>query len=282
MMSYSWKNEIEHALNDDIVGITELPGGLTNTNFLVTLAIGHRVVVRVPAPHNETLFNYGNEYCILEQVQPLRIDVELLYFNPHTGIKCTRFVPDVTTLANPNNWSAHHLIRLAHHLQQLHAIPLLNIQPFNPINKYAQYKNEITTLLHHFPEQNIIDSIKQLYEKYEEVLCHNDLVPGNILVNSTHLYLIDYEYAAGNIPLFDLVSFINENNRSYDDHEVRIFLEAYLKRPLTLADRKELLLMDHFQCLLWHHWANRLYDITHEVIYKDIADLKYQRYLNLK
>ena len=39
-----------------------------------------------------------------------------------------------------------------------------------------------------------------------EVLCHNDLLPANVLLAADRHWLIDFEYAGMNVALFDLAN----------------------------------------------------------------------------
>lgn len=282
MKNYPWFAEISNALNDRIIRVEPLLGGLTNTNFKVTCESSLEAVVRIPPEHNQRLFDYQNEAKVLHLLQPLLIDVELLYFNPVSGIKCTRYVDSSSTLSANINWNTYVMQKVALQLSKIHQIKDSKVACFDVVSKLFTYQKDIKQMLHPFDESSIILSIRHLYAKYERRLCHNDLVPGNILVSPNNVYLIDYEYAGNNIPLFDLVSLINENNRTYEDPMILTFLTTYFGHEPTVTDFQDLVTMDRFQCLLWHHWANRLYDITHDLTYSEIAEAKYQRFIRLK
>jgi aminoglycoside phosphotransferase (APT) family kinase protein len=66
----------------------------------------------------------------------------------------------------------------------------------------------------------------------ETVLCHNDLLPGNILVGA-RLWLIDWEYAGYGHPLFDLGGIAGNNG--FTPAEERLLLEVYHDAPLSDA-----------------------------------------------
>ena len=68
-------------------------------------------------------------------------------------------------------------------------------------------------------ESEIIFAAEKLYEKYPLVYAHNDLVKGNLLFKDEQLIVLDFEYAGLNISLFDIASFISENNLSNDEKE---------------------------------------------------------------
>ncbi|MFN3991506.1 MAG: phosphotransferase [Tabrizicola flagellatus] len=64
-------------------------------------------------------------------------------------------------------------------------------------------------------------------------LCHNDLLPGNILIGAGDIWLIDWEYGGFGNPLFDLGGIASNNG--FAPAEERLLIEAYHDRPLTDA-----------------------------------------------
>jgi thiamine kinase-like enzyme len=74
-----------------------------------------------------------------------------------------------------------------------------------------------------------------------KVLCHNDLLPANVLFDGEHGWLIDYEYAGMNEAMFDLANLsVNAGLGPTADDRV---LERYLGEPPTDATRWRLGLM---------------------------------------
>lgn len=65
------------------------------------------------------------------------------------------------------------------------------------------------------------------------VICHNDLLPGNILIGEGGPWLIDWEYAGFGNPLFDLGGIASNNGFTRDEEHV--LLEHYFDRPLDDA-----------------------------------------------
>ncbi len=67
----------------------------------------------------------------------------------------------------------------------------------------------------------------------ETRLCHNDLLPGNILVGGGRIWLIDWEYAGYGNPLFDLGGLASNNG--FSPAEERLLLEAHADAAVTDA-----------------------------------------------
>ncbi len=66
---------------------------------------------------------------------------------------------------------------------------------------------------------------------YDMVFGHNDLLCGNFLDDGTRLWLIDFDYAGFNSPLFDLGGLASNNGLSPDQEDW--MLEAYFQTPVT-------------------------------------------------
>lgn len=66
---------------------------------------------------------------------------------------------------------------------------------------------------------------------YEIVFGHNDLLPENFLDDDSRIWIIDWEYARFNSPLFDLGGLASNNNFNLKDE---IFLlENYFEKKIN-------------------------------------------------
>ena len=77
------------------------------------------------------------------------------------------------------------------------------------IDKYEKLANrKITTET----QRKYVLSIADEIEKDEQVLCHRDLLYGNIMYNGKDIKLIDFEYSGFSSKYWDLANFICESN----------------------------------------------------------------------
>ena len=97
---------------------------------------------------------------------------------------------------------------------------------------------------------------------------------GNILFTKDKTYLIDYEYAANNDPLFDVMSFLSENQ--IEDPALRARFYAVYFDEMNATVRRQLDIWENFQNLLWCCWAMMMWESRHESIYRAIARDKYE------
>ena len=73
--------------------------------------------------------------------------------------------------------------------------------------------------------------LENVSSPFEIVFSHNDLLPANFIQNQEKIWLIDWEYAGFNTPLFDLGGLASNNNFSED--EEKYLLENYFEKKLS-------------------------------------------------
>lgn len=248
--------------------------GFTNRNYIVTVE-NKKYMVRVPWEHSEHVVNHQHEEKTMQVIQSLDLDVPLVYYDVNSGIKITEFIEDLWEFEEcpfPDK-----ITRAAILMKRLHQANLQIGEDFLPIKRLAQYQRHITNPLYDLKKYDyVIQQVENLHNPH--VLCHNDWVSGNVLFSNSKDYLIDYEYGADNDPLFDVMSFISENN-IYDTEARETFYHAYFDE-ITPLIREQLSLWEDFHNLLWCTWAMMMWEQRHEDIYKDIAQTKYQALCN--
>lgn len=264
------KTIIQKILNESIVHSEPIPTGLTNDNYHVVTK-SHNLVLRVPKPENAHLFDYAHEAKLLHLIKDLKLEPELIYYDENTGIKCAQYVEDARTLT-PKDYL--HAVDL---LAKLHNANLISGESFNILSKYDLYKAQAPlydlSAFEHY--------IHQANENMSHVrLCHNDCVEGNFLFTENKNYLIDYEYASDNDPYFDLLSLITENDIT-DPAMKESMIKSYFSQVNIPYDKDKITIYEGALHTLWCAWACSMYERFEEPIYKHIADLKYQRLLEM-
>lgn len=244
--------------------------GLSNNNYLLEVR-NQKYIVRIPYEASAALFNRNHEAKVMKLCEDL--DLEVIYFNNENGIKITKFLSDVVDYDECLDIDKTQ--RAAKLIKTLHQKPVPDFT-FNPIDKLNAYRNKVTKpILDLTPYETIITQIQALDEPL--VLCHNDLVAGNLLFSDKRDYLIDYEYAAANSPLFDVMSFISENN--INEKQRQCFYETYFDH---IDDEllNKLNNWENFHNLLWCNWAMMMYEQLNSPIYQEIASAKYHALVN--
>lgn len=249
--------------------------GLTNTIYKAYYN-NSSFSVRIPCDDHHLIVNELHEKEVLQVIEKSDLDVTQVFYDDTTRIRITKWVPYIKEFKDyhyPDRY-----LKVAALLKKLHQLPVgkLDVQ-FSPIKMIERYRLQQGQPLYDTNSFDyIIEAIKGM--TYTSCLCHNDLVSGNLLLSRSKDYLIDYEYAGLNDPLFDLMSFITENNLV--DPKIRHqFYVAYFGKEPDQHTLTKLLNYERFHNLLWLYWSTMMYNNRHEDLYKRIAKEKYEALL---
>jgi len=193
-----------------------LSGGITNVNFVVADK-GGKFFVRI----GEDIPVHGilrvNELAATRAAEAAGISPEVVYAEP--GAIVIRFVEgrtytpdDVRDPANLERIVA--LIRRCHHEMPRHLRgPVLMFWVFHVIRDYAgtlrDGKSRSLPLLPKLLER--AETLEAAVGPIEVVFGHNDLLAANFIDDGHRLWLVDWDYAGFNSPLFDLANVASNN-----------------------------------------------------------------------
>lgn len=208
-----------------------LTGGITNRNFVVRDG-GAKYVVRLGEDislHNVMRFN---ERAAAMAAEAAGISPALRYFEP--GVMVIDFI-EGRTFTEEDVRAA--LPRVAELIRRTHAEvgnylkgPALAFWTFHILRNYGHtLRDEHHRMVADLPRlQAIAGRIEAFIGPTEVVFAHNDLLPGNFIDDGQKLWLIDWDYAGFNTPLFDLGSVASNNGFSPDETDQ--LLEIYYGR----------------------------------------------------
>ncbi|MDQ0359734.1 choline kinase family protein [Breznakia pachnodae] len=253
--------------------LDKLDKGITNHNYLLVIN-QDKYIVRIPYDDSTHVFERKHEAQILKEVTDL--DVTTIFYDESSGIKITEYIEDLYEYEEcPFEDKVERSAKL---IKELHKKPVPAFS-FEPIQTLYKYKEKVHHPIYDIePYEVIIDQIQHVNHK--QVLCHNDLVSGNLLFGKDRDYLIDYEYAASNDALFDVMSFISENQIN-DEHLRERFYQVYFDE-ITDEIRHDLFLWEAFHNILWCYWAMMLAQRREDPIYKQIAEDKFNALKRMK
>lgn len=237
---------------------TLLNEGISNTSYLVN----DEFVIRIKGQSFDLFNHIENEANIINKLKGKSFVEKVISYNEENGTKISKYIPDTKRLSNPP--SEKELEQVANLLLELHRTNI-NANEFKAFERLNYYKKNVISEINPQHENNVVQEAKKLYEKYPLTFCHNDLVRGNLLFKGENIYLLDYEFAGMNIFLFDIASFLTENNIRHPSL-ISFFAEQYGN-----IDNSELNIMMKFLDILWYYWAKKLYQLTKKQIFYDIA-----------
>lgn len=211
-----------------------LLGGITNINYLVESAAG-KYVVRlgqdIPVHHVMRF----NEYEASRAAARAGISPEVVHSQP--GALVLRYIEAETLDAEQVAAKLPEviaLVRRCHREMPDHFRgPALAFWVFHVIRDYAaalkaaEYKTDVEALL------DKAESLEAATGMIDMVFGHNDLLPANLLDDGERLWLIDWDYAGYNSPLFDLGGLASNN--TFTEAQERQMLEFYFEQPVDGA-----------------------------------------------
>lgn len=261
---------MKNKLNYDVKKIEYYDGGVSNDNYVLDDLYVYRRKKRFSQP-------FYSSKCELEIENFLRnkdITVPLVDIF-EDGTKITLLEKEAFDLSH-QKLTDELLIKIAKKIRQLHDLKYVASTDFDPFTRLNYYLES-----NHNPKRDlneyIVNKVKKYYQNQELILCHNDLVPGNILVTKdASIKIIDFEYASNNHPFFDVISFLSENNIE-DKRQIDLFIKAYYGNDLP--ENIEEMTQDFFNFLdlLWYNWSVMMYYNLHEPIYYYICKIKAKR-----
>ena len=215
-----------------------LGGGLTNLNFVVEDA-GKRYLLRIGDDIVEHQVMRFNELAASRAAHAAGISPAVVHHQP--GILVLDFIEAVTldeaAVRDPAMLERIvPLIRRCHHRIPEHLRgPVLMFWVFHVVRDYAGTLRDgdsphVTRLA---ALMAMADELQQAVGPVDVVFGHNDLLGANFLDDGARLWLIDWDYAGFNSPLFDLSGLASNNGLS--EAQERWLLETYFETALSDA-----------------------------------------------
>jgi len=251
--------EVVHKIEDwqgKQVEIQALSGGLTNSNFRVTVD-GEPHFVRIPGASTELLaVDRKNEYHNTKAAAEAGVGPKVLYYLPEHDVMVLEFI-DGITMSNESLNAPGMPARIAQSLKYLHSGPRFYTD-FNMFRLTEYYLNIVEEYQVHIPKGYperlpVVKRIEEalLVQPLPSVPCNNDLLAENYIDDGKMLRLIDFEYSGNNDPCFELGNTCQE--LKYDDARIVEICGAYFGSPTAnkIARMKLNMIMSDVGWGLW-------------------------------
>lgn len=235
-------------INENLIYKQRFKGGMSNFTYLVEDEVtGEQFVFRFPGSGASNFVDYQTEYLALEEAFELGLTSETVYFDAKTGIKLVKYIPGENFIEVNGDYR-----KAYDYLKRFHTSNFRKLKPYNHLERLDSYEE-----LHDSESPQYIELKQFFLQLYTSVLkqyaikpCHNDAQRSNFIsMENGQVFLVDYEYAAINDPLYDYACF---GNVDLDD---ALDLLSYT----SFDDREEPLLRLYgwrmFQCLQWYNVA---------------------------
>jgi len=238
--------------------LTALSGGITNRNYLVTVAGSEdRYVIRLGGNDTHLLgISREVEHAATVVAAGVGIGPEVTAFIRPEGYLVTRFIVGLPVSLEQVHQAAT-VRRVADSIRRIHggpAIPGL----FVPLRIVEAYRALATS--RGVPEPSAWGEAHAVGRLIERALldapldlrpCHNDLLNANFIDDGERIRIVDWEYAGMGDPFFDLGNF--SVNHDLTPNEDAVLLEAYEGdvRPPRLARLELMRVVSDFREAMW-------------------------------
>lgn len=257
----------------------QIRGGMTNRNFYVV--IGEKpYILRIPGACTESMIDRGREYKNTMEASREGFHPKIRYFQPDSGIKLAEYISGAQTLNGKSARLEKNIRLTAALLKTLHGSGMDMEGSFQVFREYQIYKKIIEeqggACYPGFAEmEEFLERLRKELEKLgeESLPCHNDLVPENLVKDKEgRLYLIDWEYAGRNDPMWDLASHFLECG--FQKEEEELFLNYYFGELPDEKKQKKIAIYKICQDMLWSAWT-----IAKETAGEDFGTYGQERFL---
>ena len=222
--------EVAATFRDKKVEVSELSGGLTNTNYLVA-ADGVKHVVRIPGKSTELLaVDRANERHNAQAASSTGVSPPILEYLKEWNVMILAFVEGETMSAEALRSEAQ-ARRIAASLRTLHTAPRFakDFDMFRLAEFYLGVCDEhAVTIPDGFRDRlPALGEVERAFaaNPVEPVPCHNDLLAENYIDDGRQLWIVDFEYSGNNDPCFELGDTAQECG--FDQNLRAVLCESY-------------------------------------------------------
>ena len=233
--------------------------GMTNQNFKVTVD-GRAYVLRIAGQGTEEYIDREVDEQAARVAARIGVGAPLVYYDQKSGVQVTEFIENSTPM-DPEIFRDPEAIRLAADaFRRLHGCGTPFLGRFSNFERMEEYLGVLRRRAARLPDgyiaaQKEADVVRQALAQAEITLapCHNDPAPENLVYTGDRVYILDWEFAGNNDPMWDLADLSVETD--FSEQQDAILLEAYCGGPPSEAVRARLVIYKAMAFLLWTLWG---------------------------
>ena len=259
---------------EEVLSVEQL-GGMTNQNYLAKTT-NKQYIVKFFGKGTEKLINRQDEKYNLELLKDLDLDVKNYLFDIEAGIKVNEYIESAITLDSTSIKTK--FDKIAPILQTIHASGKELRGEFAPFQEIKKYESLIDEKIPYANYEAVREEVFSLEKRLADLgvdrkSCHIDLVPENFIESPQgRLYLIDWEYASMNDPMWDLAALFLESEFTRQEEEA--FLSHY-ESEQTPVSREKIAIYKILQDAIWSLWT--VYKEEQGADFGDYGVSRYQR-----
>ena len=234
-------------------------GGLTNINYRVNSPVGD-FVLRLAGEGTGDYIDRGAEEKNAQVASDAGVNAEIIFFDAKSGTMVTRYIENAVTLDIEKFKDKGVLERAGRAFRQLHDSPQLfegEFELFEQIDQYLAILNQLNAEL---PDgySDVHDNAKSVRAALSshplpKQPCHCDPMVENCIDDGDRVFIIDFEYAGNNDPMWDLGDLAVEG--AFSPEQERILMSAYFGQEPEPFDVGRMVMYKAMCDLLWTLWG---------------------------
>lgn len=253
---------------DDATIVKRLEGGMSNYTYVVQTR-GKKYTYRVPGKYAEKFVDRVEEWDNIQDLnrfqvasgreQTVILNNATSYVEVISGEKLAEYVEG--TILSDTDVVSYNALSVAA-LKRIHGSDM-HFRAYNAFGRLADYERYCREKGFTHPREYValreqLEMMRDAHAAVPMVPCHCDYQPTNLVVADDKIYVLDWEFAGMNDPIYDVACY---GNAGFD--KALSLLEAYVGHKPTSEELRRLYFHRSFQCLQWYNVA----------IFKDRAGL---------
>jgi thiamine kinase-like enzyme len=233
--------------------------GLTNRNYKVAID-NERFVLRIPGEGTSEYINRRHEAVAAHVAAEAGVNAEVLFFDENDGLMLTRFVDGAVTMNGERFKDPGPVARAARAFRRMHYCGKNFATEFNLFQKMDEYLDYLRRKQARIPDgyaevQREAEAVRAALNSRPAALrpCHCDPLAENFLDTGARIFIIDWEYAGNNDPMWDLGDVSVEAGFGRDQDAA--LLEAYFAGRPPAAQVGRMVMYKAMCDLLWTLWG---------------------------
>ncbi len=233
--------------------------GLTNRNYKVAIS-DERFVLRIPGEGTSEYINRRHEAVAARIAAEAGVNAEVLFFDENDGLMLTRFVDGAVTMNGERFKDLGAVARAAQAFRRMHDCSKTFATEFDLFQKMDEYLDYLRKKKVRIPDgyaevQKEAEAVRAALSGRPAALrpCHCDPLAENFLDTGARIFIIDWEYAGNNDPMWDLGDVSVEAGFGADQDAA--LLQAYFAGKPPAAQVGRMVMYKAMCDLLWTLWG---------------------------
>lgn len=234
-------------------------GGLTNRNYKIDCERGS-FVLRLAGEGTSDYIDRKAELFNASIASKAGVNAEIVHFDVGSGTMICRYIRNARTMDIDSLRDLDALRRTGKAFRQLHDCGEDFQGRFELFEQIDQYLDVLQGLNADLPPgfaevQQDAEAVRDALSRHAlpSKPCHCDPMVENCIDNGQKMFIIDFEYAGNNDPMWDLGDISVEGD--FTDEQDRVFLEAYFGHRPDAFDLGRMVMYKAMCDLLWTLWG---------------------------